>query len=259
VAIARCVSHAPAVVLLDDPLAALDPAPRAAARDTVVALLRRVGLTGVHATYSEAEARAIGDRIAVLRAGRIEQVGRYAELYARPATAFVAGFIGQPAMNLLAGVAAPGGVRLAAPGPPPAGDPGDPGWVLSLPAAQVAHLAPGTPLTVGLRPEAFRLAGADEAGIPARLGHAGPPAGDGRRLVTCVLGPPAAPGPEVVAALPEPGAPSEPAGQVPPLPAAGQAPAPGPLLRLSFAPDQLHLFDATGRRQEPGRPPSPGA
>ena len=108
VALARALVRKPAVFLLDEPLSNLDARLRLDARTRIVALQRRLGITMVHVTHDQTEAMTMGDRIAVLRDGRLEQVGTPREVYDEPATTFVASFLGMPPMNLL-----PGSVALA--------------------------------------------------------------------------------------------------------------------------------------------------
>ncbi|NKX56861.1 ABC transporter ATP-binding protein [Arthrobacter sp. E918] len=96
VAMGRAVVRRPQVFLMDEPLANLDAALRARTRAQIASLARRLGITTVYATHDQAEAMALGDRVAVLREGVLQQVATPHELYARPANQFVAGFIGTP-------------------------------------------------------------------------------------------------------------------------------------------------------------------
>ena len=127
VAIGRAITRNAGVFLFDEPLSNLDAALRASTRVELAALKKSLpGTTMIYVTHDQVEAMTLADRIVVLRAGRIEQVGRPIELYRNPANLFVAGFIGAPAMNLIPasfeGEAAllPGGVRLALGFAPPA-------------------------------------------------------------------------------------------------------------------------------------------
>jgi ABC-type Fe3+/spermidine/putrescine transport system ATPase subunit len=95
VALARALAPEPRILLLDEPLSNLDPALRERTRGELRALLHRIGITAVLVTHEQEEAFDLGDLTAVLREGRLEQLGPPEELYARPASAFVAGFIGQ--------------------------------------------------------------------------------------------------------------------------------------------------------------------
>ena len=101
VALARALVRDPAVFCLDEPLSALDPLLRTDARRELAELLRADGRCAVFVTHDQAEAMTLGDRVAVLRAGRLEQVATPRELYDAPATPFVASFVGTPPMSLL--------------------------------------------------------------------------------------------------------------------------------------------------------------
>jgi multiple sugar transport system ATP-binding protein len=101
VAIARAIVRRPDLFLLDEPLSNLDAQLRATMRVELKSLQRRLGITTVYVTHDQVEAMTLGDRIAVLRNGALEQLGSADELYNRPQTAFVATFIGSPPMNLI--------------------------------------------------------------------------------------------------------------------------------------------------------------
>jgi multiple sugar transport system ATP-binding protein len=101
VALARALVRSPRVFCLDEPLSSLDPVLRADARLLLADVLRADGRCGLVVTHDQAEALTMGDRVAVLKDGRLEQVGTPREVYAKPATAFVASFIGNPPMALL--------------------------------------------------------------------------------------------------------------------------------------------------------------
>jgi ABC-type sugar transport system ATPase subunit len=139
VALARALVREPDVFLLDEPLSNLDAELRVRTRTELRALHDRVGTTMLHVTHDQTEALVLGDRVAVLRDGRIEQVAAPEEIWRRPATSFVARFVGSPSMNLL-----PADGPLPVPGVPPD------------PARQI-----------GLRPEAVRLG--DPVGVPASV------------------------------------------------------------------------------------------
>jgi multiple sugar transport system ATP-binding protein len=127
VALGRAVIREPRIFLFDEPFSNLDARLRMRMREEVKLLHARLGVTSVFVTHDQEEAMALSDRIAVMRAGRIEQVGTPAEVYAQPATRYVAGFIGSPPMDMLAGevVDGPafqaGSLRLPLPGIPLAG------------------------------------------------------------------------------------------------------------------------------------------
>ena len=101
VALGRALVREPTAFLLDEPLSNLDPALRVQARTELLRLQRRLGATMVYVTHDQEEAMTMGARVAVMRAGRIEQVAPPLEVYDRPANTFVAQFIGSPPMNLL--------------------------------------------------------------------------------------------------------------------------------------------------------------
>ena len=149
VAIGRAIVRDPKIFLFDEPLSNLDAELRVATRKELAALHAEIGGTMIYVTHDQVEAMTLADRIVVLRAGRIEQIGRPLDLYNAPANLFVAGFIGSPRMNLLpATVVAPddgGRLRLKL------------GTrELALPRA-ATNLAPGSALTLGIRPEHVAL------------------------------------------------------------------------------------------------------
>ncbi|MBX5466164.1 MAG: ABC transporter ATP-binding protein [Firmicutes bacterium] len=149
VAIARAIVREPQVFLMDEPLSNLDAQLRARLRTELSRLQRELGTTTIYVTHDQVEAMTMGDRIAVLRDGRLQQVGTPADLYQRPANTFVAGFLGAPAMNL---VAAEYALRAGVPGLSLRGQ----GW---LPLSRAyPTFSPEWPLTVGIRPEAVELA-----------------------------------------------------------------------------------------------------
>ncbi len=154
VALARALVIRPAMLLLDEPLSNLDLKLREEMRIEISSLQRRLGIAAVFVTHDQGEALTMSDRIAVMRNGRIEQIGTPTDIYERPATRFVAGFIG--AINMLpAKVEAlvPGGFgRLATPAGPAS-------------ARLPAGLAAGAAATMTVRPERMRLA--REGGVPA--------------------------------------------------------------------------------------------
>ena len=108
VALGRALIYGPRVLLLDEPLTHLDARLRYEMRAEIKLLHQRISTTTIHVTHDQQEALAVGDLIAVMREGRLEQLGEPLELYHRPATAFVAGFVGDPPMSLLSGMASIG-------------------------------------------------------------------------------------------------------------------------------------------------------
>jgi len=128
VAMGRAIVRDPQVFLFDEPLSNLDAKLRVQMRVEIKQLQRRLGTTSIYVTHDQVEAMTLADRLIVLNAGVAEQIGAPIELYERPATLFVAGFIGSPAMNFLeatgtgeAEVTLPGGLRVATNGIVPAG------------------------------------------------------------------------------------------------------------------------------------------
>jgi ABC-type sugar transport system ATPase subunit len=101
VALGRAVVREPAAFLFDEPLSSLDAAQRLAIRGEIQALHRRLRTTTLYVTHDQSEAMALGERVCVLRAGQVQQLGSPAEVYDRPANRFVAGFFGTPPMNFL--------------------------------------------------------------------------------------------------------------------------------------------------------------
>jgi multiple sugar transport system ATP-binding protein len=143
VAIGRSIVREPKIFLFDEPLSNLDAELRVSMRGEIAALHRRLKATSIYVTHDQVEAMTMADKIVVLRAGRIEQVGAPLELYNRPANKFVAGFIGSPQMNYVAVVAqADGSVAPAF------------GGSITVPGA---HAGAGAALTLGVRPEHLSL------------------------------------------------------------------------------------------------------
>jgi multiple sugar transport system ATP-binding protein len=103
VAMGRAIVRDPAAFLMDEPLSNLDAKLRVQMRTEVSRLQKRLGTTTVYVTHDQTEAMTLGDRVAVMRSGKMQQVGAPQELYANPANLFVAGFIGSPAMNFMPG------------------------------------------------------------------------------------------------------------------------------------------------------------
>ena len=101
VALARALVREPSVFLLDEPLSNLDAQLRASARDELQQFQRRIGTTTIYVTHDQVEAMGLGDRIAVMKAGAVRQIGTPKEIYEEPADTFVAGFVGSPPMNLV--------------------------------------------------------------------------------------------------------------------------------------------------------------
>ncbi|BCP52252.1 ABC transporter ATP-binding protein [Kaistia sp. 32K] len=152
VAMGRAIVRNPGVFLFDEPLSNLDAKLRVLMRAEIKALHQKVRTTSIYVTHDQIEAMTLADRIAVLNGGKIEQIGTPIELYSNPANRFVAGFIGSPAMNFLAGKVVNGKAVV-----PQSAD--------ALPQVPVADLPEGTAVEIGLRPEHITLT--EEAGLPA--------------------------------------------------------------------------------------------
>ena len=101
VALGRCIIRNPSVFLLDEPLSSLDAKLRIKTRMEIKKILRKFSVTTVYVTHDQSEAVALSHRIAIMREGKIEQVGTFEEVYNHPVNLFVAGFVGDPSMNLL--------------------------------------------------------------------------------------------------------------------------------------------------------------
>jgi multiple sugar transport system ATP-binding protein len=141
VAIGRAIVRDPKIFLFDEPLSNLDAELRVATRKELAALHGEIGGTMIYVTHDQVEAMTLADRIVVLRAGRIEQVGTPLEVYNHPANLFVAGFIGSPRMNLLpARVAGSGQVTIG-------------NDTRSIPLPSTGQTASGASITLGARPE----------------------------------------------------------------------------------------------------------
>jgi multiple sugar transport system ATP-binding protein len=112
VAMGRAIVREPQVFLMDEPLSNLDAKLRVATRTQIAALQRRLGITTVYVTHDQVEAMTMGDRVAVLKDGLLQQCDTPRNLYDKPANAFVAGFIGSPAMNLLVAHVEGGNAKL---------------------------------------------------------------------------------------------------------------------------------------------------
>ena len=141
VALARALATSPGLLLLDEPLSALDAKVRVRLREEIRALQRRLGVTTIMVTHDQEEALAMADRIVVMNHGVIDQIGTPAEIYGKPATAFVADFVG--AMSFFeATVTGPKKVRAGA---------------LELVCADDRGVPSGMPIRIGLRPEEVRV------------------------------------------------------------------------------------------------------
>jgi len=148
-ALARAIVRKPRLFLLDEPLSNLDAKLRVETRVELRKLQRALNVTTVYVTHDQEEAMTLADRIAVFMEGRIAQVGRPGDIYSRPASVVVAGFIGSPPMNLLAAEVQGNALVVAG---------------VTVPLHR--DLGPTGPVTLGLRAGALKIA---DSGIPARI------------------------------------------------------------------------------------------
>jgi len=154
VAMGRAIVREPKAFLMDEPLSNLDAKLRVQIRAQIALLQQRLGVTTVYVTHDQTEAMTLGDRVAVMRGGVLQQLGSPMELYERPANLFVAGFIGSPSMNLMPAAIADGKLRL------PLGD-------VDLPPGLELNGKPRR-LIAGIRPESFGDAGTGGPGVEFR-------------------------------------------------------------------------------------------
>lgn len=150
VAMGRAMVRRPKVMLMDEPLSNLDAKLRVAMRGELIRLHQQDRTTTIYVTHDQVEAMTLGDRIAVLNVGRLQQVGTPQELYRSPANVFVAGFIGSPAMNLARGTLIADGDTLSL-------KLGEHRWPLRRSPGLVGHA--GKEVVVGLRPGSISLSG----------------------------------------------------------------------------------------------------
>jgi multiple sugar transport system ATP-binding protein len=154
VAMGRAIVRQPKVFCMDEPLSNLDAKLRVSTRTQIAALQQRLGITTVYVTHDQVEAMTMGDRVAVLKDGLLQQVDTPLNLYDRPANLFVASFIGSPAMNLLQATPDQGGARI-----------GD----YVVPIDRTAAARSSGEITVGVRPESWRLVPDGEGGLPVTV------------------------------------------------------------------------------------------
>jgi multiple sugar transport system ATP-binding protein len=153
VAMGRAIVREPQVFLMDEPLSNLDAKLRVQTRTQIAGLQRRLGITTVYVTHDQVEAMTMGDRVAVLKDGLLQQIDTPRHMYDRPANLFVAGFIGSPAMNLVEVPITDGGVKF-----------GNSVVPVEREAIGAAADKGDTTVTVGVRPEHFDLVDGDSAG-----------------------------------------------------------------------------------------------
>jgi multiple sugar transport system ATP-binding protein len=222
VAMGRAIVREPQVFLMDEPLSNLDAKLRVSTRAQIASLQRRLGITTVYVTHDQVEAMTMGDRVAVLKDGLLQQVDTPLNLYSNPRNAFVAGFIGSPAMNMFRGKLTAQGVTVGS---------------MTIPVSAAARAGAGSvaDVTLGVRPEAFAPAASGQSGLDVvvevveELGADAYVYGSLPRGNDDVASVEAAP---VVARVDARGVPQR-----------------GSTIRLSADPDSIHLFNAeTGDR-----------
>jgi multiple sugar transport system ATP-binding protein len=155
VAMGRAIVRRPQAFLLDEPLSNLDAKLRVETRTQIAALQRELGVTTVYVTHDQVEAMTMGDRVAVMRDGVLQQCDRPQEIYLRPANTFVAGFIGSPPMNLIRACISDDSADLG-------------GYQIPIPRETMSSLNGDREIVVGLRPDAFALS--EAGGLPVQIG-----------------------------------------------------------------------------------------
>ncbi|TCC56229.1 sn-glycerol-3-phosphate ABC transporter ATP-binding protein UgpC [Kribbella pittospori] len=153
VAMGRAIVRDPQVFLMDEPLSNLDAKLRVQTRTQIAELQHRLGVTTVYVTHDQVEAMTMGDRVAVLKDGVLQQVDTPLNLYDKPRNKFVAGFMGSPAMNLIEAKIADGGALI-----------GD--YLVPIDRALLAKAGDDKTLTIGVRPEALHFA---DEGLPVTV------------------------------------------------------------------------------------------
>ncbi|WP_045877763.1 sn-glycerol-3-phosphate ABC transporter ATP-binding protein UgpC [Pseudofrankia sp. DC12] len=228
VAMGRAIVREPQVFLMDEPLSNLDAKLRVSTRTQIASLQRRLGITTVYVTHDQVEAMTMGDRVAVLKAGKLQQVDAPLALYERPANAFVASFIGSPAMNIAEVPLRNDGVQL-----------GDAVIPLPRETAQAAAAEGATTVTVGFRPEALEVNGGGPAfeALINLVEELGPDAYLHGSIVSPVLASPAEEGKnaDVVARVSPRGVPQR-----------------GEKVRMSIREGELHVFSVKTGLRLPG-------
>ncbi len=151
VAMGRAIVRSPQVFCMDEPLSNLDAKMRVQTRTDIAKLQSDLGTTTVYVTHDQVEAMTMGDRVAVMKLGILQQVDSPLRLYDRPANLFVAGFIGSPQMNLMDATAAGGQALIGK-------------YLVPVDAAAASRME--GKITVGVRPEAWRVVGPEDGGLP---------------------------------------------------------------------------------------------
>ncbi|MDH2904208.1 MAG: sn-glycerol-3-phosphate ABC transporter ATP-binding protein UgpC [Actinomycetota bacterium] len=228
VAMGRAIVRNPQVFLMDEPLSNLDAQLRVQTRTQIASLQRRLNVTTVYVTHDQVEAMTMGDRVAVLKDGVLQQVGPPRELYDRPINRFVAGFIGSPAMNLLTLPLADGGAKIVA----LSGD--ERIFPIDRATVEASRARGVSTVTVGFRPEDLHLT-SPEQGWPIEVdvveslgadayvyGHVSLAGGESRDVVVRVDG--------------------------------RNAPQKGEHVHVSVIAERMHVFDAVSGQRLEGNP-----
>jgi multiple sugar transport system ATP-binding protein len=157
VAMGRAIVRSPQVFCMDEPLSNLDAKMRVATRTDIAKLQADLGVTTVYVTHDQVEAMTMGDRVAVMNFGDLQQVDTPLKLYDKPINLFVAGFIGSPQMNLIRATAKEGKAQIGQ-------------YLVPVDPTSSKQLGEGhNNITVGVRPEAWRLVSANEGGLPVNV------------------------------------------------------------------------------------------
>ena len=154
VAMGRAIVRNPQVFCMDEPLSNLDAKMRVQTRTDIAKLQADLGVTTVYVTHDQVEAMTMGDRVAVMKLGELQQVDTPLNLYDKPVNLFVAGFIGSPQMNLLEATAVDGQARIGE---------------FTVPVDPAASQRMRGNITVGVRPEAWRMVSEGDGGLPVRV------------------------------------------------------------------------------------------
>ncbi len=154
VAMGRAIVRRPQVFLMDEPLSNLDAKLRVQTRTQIASLQRRLGVTTVYVTHDQTEALTMGDRIAVLKDGLLQQVGTPRDLYEAPSNVFVAGFIGSPAMNLFTSPVTAEGIQFG---------------TATVPFDRNVVAKAGGKATVGARPEDMQISTTPGVGLEVKV------------------------------------------------------------------------------------------
>jgi multiple sugar transport system ATP-binding protein len=154
VAMGRAIVRNPQVFCMDEPLSNLDAKMRVQTRTDIAGLQAELGVTTVYVTHDQTEAMTMGDRVAVMKDGELQQVDVPLALYDKPVNLFVAGFIGSPQMNLIEATAVDGHAEIGG---------------YQVPLDPTSHRRATGRVTVGVRPEAWKVVPASEGGLPIQV------------------------------------------------------------------------------------------